>query len=404
MSFLSDYRDYCSGSEAHPTYHIFSGLVALSSIVSRKVWIEQGYFKVFPNLYVILVGPPGNRKTSAMSIAKALIRELKVVPFSAECVTKEKLVLDIYDQERAIQNIRQEWEAQRVYSPMTVMVTELSEFLGAGSIGMINFLTTIYDQDVYEHRTKNKGEVTVVGPYLNLLACTTPDWITTYLRSDVISGGFSRRAIFVLETGKSGRIPFPEVTPAAKRAWDRTIEYSKRLLSVHGPMIWEPTAKQFYASWYKDLQMPAEETVVGYYETKHMQLLKIAMLLSLSESTELVLRTSHLEAGLALLQLAEENLSRVFAGIGRNDLNAAATKTMDVFARLPQTKVKIDNIDRETQVIPERKLFGMMFSTVNEQEMHQVIQHLINTEKLGRIQVSAGGAVKNYIYLKSWKS
>jgi hypothetical protein len=338
-----------------------------------------------------------------MSIAKKLIRELKTIPFSAECVTKEKLVLDIYDQERAIENCRAEFAAQKVYTPMTVMVTELSEFLGAGSVGMINFLTTIYDQDIYEHRTKNKGDVFLTGPFLNLLACTTPDWITTYLRSDVISGGFSRRAIFVLETGKSGRIAFPEVTPAATRAWDRTIAYARRLQQIHGPMVWDPQARSFYEHWYKNLEMPTEETVIGYYETKHMQLLKIAMLMSVSEGTDLVLRQEHLEGGLALLQLAEENLAKVFAGIGRNELNAAATKVLDIFLRLPITKVTIDGTPRSTALILERKLFGMMFSVANEQEMHQVLQHLVNTEKLGRIQIRQGEAIKTFVYLRNWK-
>jgi len=402
MSFLNDYRIFCSGSEAHPTYHMFSGLVALSSIIGRRIWVEQGYFKVYPNLYVVLVGPPGNRKTSAMSVAKKLIRELGNIPFSAECVTKEKLVLDMFEQERVIDKLPDIYKEQKVYTPMTIMVTELSEFLGAGSVGMVNFLTTIYDQDVYESRTKNKGEVRVTGPFLNLLACTTPDWITTYLRSDVISGGFSRRAIFVLETGKAGRIPFPEVTAEAKLSWDRCIIHARKLEKTQGPLIWEPKARSFYADWYKTLEMPTEETVVGYFETKHMQLLKVSMLLAVAESTDLVLRQSHLEGGLALLKLAEENLSKVFAGIGRNELNAAAAKTLEMLARVTPQTVQIDGVKRDVAILPEKKLCGMMFSFVNENEMNDVMRHLVSTDKIGRVQQTINGQARNLIYLKSW--
>lgn len=402
MSFLNDYRIFCSGSEAHPTYHMFSGLVALSSIIGRRIWVEQGYFKVYPNLYVVLVGPPGNRKTSAMSIAKALIRELGNIPFSAECVTKEKLVLDMFEQERAIDKMPDVYKDQKIYTPMTIMVTELSEFLGAGSIGMVNFLTTIYDQDVYESRTKNKGEVRITGPFLNLLACTTPDWITTYLRGDVISGGFSRRAIFVLETGKAGRIPFPQVTPEAKIAWDRCILHARRLEKTHGPLTWEPKAKDFYADWYKTLEMPTEETVVGYFETKHMQLLKVSMLLAVAEGTDLVLRQSHLEGGLALLKLAEENLSKVFAGIGRNELNAAAAKTLEMLARIPTRSIILEGVKRDVAILPEKKLCGMLFSFVNESEMNDVLRHLQSIDKIGRCAETVNGVVRNFIYLKNW--
>jgi hypothetical protein len=402
MSFLSDYRLYTDGTEAHPTYHTFSALVALSSIISRRVWVEQGYFKVYPNLYVVLVGPPGNRKTSAMSISKGLIRELKVIPFSAEASTKEKLVLDMFDQERAIENIRPEWIAQKIYSPMAVIVTELSEFLGANSVGMINFLTTVYDQDFYETRTKNKGDVLVSGPYLNLLACTTPDWITTYLRGDVISGGFSRRAIFVLETGKSGRNPFPQVTPEARLAWSRILDYSQKLLKIHGQFNWEPSARAFYSQWYTTLEMPTDETTIGYFETKHMQLLKISMLLSLSESTDLILKKDHLLFGLELLKLAETNLSRVFSGIGRNELNSAATKVVELLSRLPFSQVVLDGRTLSLQLIPEKKLRGILFSSVNQQEMDGILHHLIDTDKIARITTpgAPGTTTRTLIYLK----
>lgn len=402
MSFLSDYREFTKGTEAHPTYHTFSGLVALSSIISRRVWIEQGYFKVFPNLYVVLVGPPGNRKTSAMSIAKSLIRELKTIPFSAECVTKEKLVLDLADQERMVESFPTD-HPQKIYTPMTVMVTELSEFLGMGSIGMINFLTTIYDQDFYEHRTKNKGETLITGPFLNLLACTTPDWITTYLRSDVISGGFSRRAIFVLETGKANRITFPKVTDEAKAAWEKVMAHARKLAKVAGPIQWHPDASAFYDQWYQTLQMPHDETISGYYETKHMQLLKISMLICLSEGTELLLRKEHLIFGLELLKLAEENLSRVFAGIGRNELNAAAAKVMDMMSAAEVKKVKIGDKEFEGPLITEKKLRGLMFRLVDAQEMDRVLSHLIDTDKLLRFNAQIPGETmpRNYILFKS---
>lgn len=406
MSFLSDYREFSKGSEAHPTYHTFSALMALSSIVSRRVWIEQGYFKIFPNLYIVLVGPPGNRKTSAMSIARSLLRVLENVPFSSDAVTKEKLTLDLYEQTRSIENLPDQYAEQRIYAPMTVMATELSEFLGANSMGMINFLTTIYDQEVYETRTKNKGNVKIVGPFLNFLACTTPDWITTYLRSDVISGGFSRRAIFVLETGKAGRIPFPVVTPEAQEAWARLVEYSRALQKIAGPMEWEPEAKSFYEQWYRKLEMPNDETVVGYYETKHMQLLKIASLLSLSESTDLVLRQRHLDFGLELLKLAETNLSRVFAGIGRNELNIAANKVLEILDRTPPLRLSNDPSAPVFKGMEERRLRGTCYSLVNAGEMDQVLVHLLSVHKVRRYAVTtvlADGKSKvtNYIVLNN---
>jgi len=399
MSFLPNYLEYVSGTEAHPTYHTFSALVALSSTISRRVWVPMGHFNVFPNLYVVLVGPAGNRKTSAMTPAKHLMRELGL-PFSAECVTKEKLVLDLKANETLIADLPKDLEKFKTFTPMTIMVTELSEFLGAGGVGMVNFLTTIYDQDFYDIRTKNKGDTSIVGPYLTLLACTTPDWITTYLRQDVISGGFSRRAIFVNETGKSGRIPFPTITPEMAQAWQRLVAYSRTLLTVRGPFTWQPEAREFFADWYIKLKMPNDPTTVGYFETKHMQLLKVAQLLSLSEDTNLILKTKHLEDGLALLGLVEQNLSKVFAGIGRNELNAVATKVCAILDTAPELDFIIDGKPAKRKALPEKRLMQAAYSYANVQELQQVISHLSDTGKIVREILKSSNSPTPVVYIR----
>lgn len=404
MSFLSDYRIYTEGTEAHPTYHTFSALTALSSIVSRRVWVEMGYFNVFSNLYVVLVGPPGNRKTSAMSTAKKLLRELGNVPFSAESVTKEKLVLDIFAEQRFIEDLPDRYEAQRQYAPMTVMVTELSQFLGAASMHMVDFLTTVYDQDFYDSRTKNHGETSIAGPFLNILACTTPDWITFYLKSDVISGGFSRRAIFVYELEKGQKIPFPRISEEAKQAWVRLVAYSQRVQKVAGPFQWDPLAREFFIDWYDGLEIPQDEAVAGYYDSKHIQLIKISMLIALSDSTELILRKEHLEFGLALLGLAEQNLRRVFEGIGRNELNAAATKTQDILGKAPSVSLHYGEAPLVfPHCLPEKELRAMMFRFVRDEEQDAIFKHLINSNKIIRLSAKAAGSKRprNYVALKT---
>ena len=395
MSFLKHYRDYVSGTEAHPTYHTFAALVALSSIIGRRVWIDQGIFEVVPNLYVVLVGPSGNRKTSAMTPAKNLIRELGL-PFSAECVTKEKLVLDVQEQERIVTDMPEQYKtAFGVYSPMTCMVTELSEFLGAGGLGMINFLVTIYDQRVYDIRTKNKGSSVIKGPYLSLLACTTPDWITIYLRQDVISGGFSRRAIFVLETAKSGRIAFPTITPEMDQAWKDLVAYSRVLLNVKGPFTWDDEARTFYTNWYNSLIIPTDPTLAGYYESKHIQLLKIAMLLSLSEDTSLVLKKRDLEFGLALLGLAEINMPRVFSGMGRNELNPIANKIVLFLKGMPATKFAgKDGEEEEIHMAPLKVVKAAFFREASGQEFDQIISHLVEAGKVEIVALNAKAYIK----------
>jgi hypothetical protein len=336
-----------------------------------------------------------------MEVAENILQHLKV-PVSGECVTKEKLILDIQAQEQALECFKAE-DKHRVISPLTVCASELSEFLGAGGIGMISFLTTIYGRSFYEYRTKNKGTTAIKGPFLNLVACTTPDWITTYLRTDVISGGFSRRAIFVYETARGQRVTIPTVTPLMQAAWDRVVAYGRTVSKVAGRFTWDPEALVFYDRWYQTMVIPTDPNLVGYYETKHIQLLKISMLVALSEGFELVLRKSHLEAGLAILGLAEYNLARVFQGIGRNELNAVATRVLDYIANAPKIKVKkLDGSIVDVPAIPEKRLKVMMFRDLSSvTEADYVLNHLKETDKIGVSTETVGGETRVMIYYKT---
>lgn len=405
MPFLQDYREFTKGNEAHPTYHMFSALVALSSIVSRKVWIDLGYFNIYPNLYVVLVGPPGNRKTTAMSVCKRLLRALNegqntnpTIPFSAECQTKESLVKELAGYQRAAKwtDPQTKEDETLIYSPITVCVTELSQFLGAASAHMVDFLTTVYDQDYYDVKTKNKGIETIIGPYLTLLACTTPAWITARLRDDVISGGFSRRALFVFETDKAPRQAFPEITEEMEGAWSRVVDYSKNLQHVKGKFEWAADAHAWYQNWYENLKVPPTETLAGYYDSKHIQLIKIAMLIALADRPELVLQIEHLKFALELLELMEKNLDRVFSGMGRNELNGVAQKIMELLNMAPGKQ------------LPEKFIRRELFKDAAPDEIVKVLMHLEGTDRIVRMketlspdEVKSGKQQRVFIKLKA---
>lgn len=384
MSFLRDYDTYTSGNEAHKLYHLWCSLVALSSLVSRKVWVDMGYFRVYANLYVVLDGPPGDRKTTAMAQCKKLLYEVGDVPMSAECQTKESLVKELASYKRYFQG--EEGTLPVEYAPITICVTELSQFIGAASAHMIDFLTTIYDETRYANKTKNKGSEDIIGPYVVLLGCTTPAWITARLRDDVISGGFSRRAVFVYWPGERKRITFPKITPEIDAAWQRLLVQSKRIQALKGPFSWDSEAAVWYDEWYtKKLKIPNDPTVSGYYESKHIQLVKIAMLVSASESNDMVLRIEHLKLALEILESNEANMAKVFSGIGRNELNAVASY-------VTQLLTGVDG------AMPEKELARAMHREASVDELYKVLLHLVQTDQIVKLKKADDTGVERIFY------
>jgi Protein of unknown function (DUF3987) len=380
-SFLRDYEEVTQNNEVPKTFHLYSSLVALSSIVSGKVWLDLGLFKIRPNLYVVLTGTPGVKKTTAMSVAKRLIREMKIVPLAAECLTKEALTMEMGAKTRVVEGLTEgsvpdqfgpldEKKTKFMYTPMSVLVTELSQFVGSGgSAGhMLDFLTTIYDEETYENKTKGKGTDTLPMPYLTLLACTVPDWITARLKDDVITGGFSRRTIFVYEHATNLRVPRPTVTKEMEDAWVRLVAKGRKLLQVKGEVLWAPGAADYYDNWYVNLKRPEDPLLEGWYNSVHIQMLKIAMLIAASEWEHgpLTIDIPSMEMSMELLRLVEENIPKVFKGVGRNELFAISGKIVEMLDFSPKKKLPLQFVQRE------------MYREVNVDEFAKIMNHLIS--------------------------
>lgn len=377
-NFLQNFMTYAEGCETPELYDVWSAMATLSSVVSRRVWISQGYYTIYPNLYIVLVGAPGGRKTTAMNMCKDMLREIGNIPFAATAMTKEALCRYMSTQcmrKFPIPNTTKEKE----YTPITLCLTELSHFLGTNSAHMIDFLTTIYDQEVYDAKTKNKGDDIIPGPYLTVLACTTPTNITRYLREDVISGGFSRRALFAFELDEGDPIAFPVVTPEASAAWRSCVSWAQELDTVAGEFAWTAPATIWYKHWYDGLfnSLKNHDNIMtrGYYKSKHIQLLKVAMLVALSDNVELKLEKIHLEVALEMLDKLEVNLPKVFEAMGRNELAPIAARMVEM-------------LEMVGQPVQESKILNEFFRDADTRELYGIIAHLAKTERIIRITES----------------
>jgi hypothetical protein len=74
-NWLVTYTSYTCMSEAPQEYHLWTGLTIISAVLKRQVYKDRKRFVTWPNLYVFLVGPPGTKKSSAISIGEDLLKQ-----------------------------------------------------------------------------------------------------------------------------------------------------------------------------------------------------------------------------------------------------------------------------------------------------------------------------------------
>jgi hypothetical protein len=158
-------------------------------------------------------------------------------------------------------------------------------------------------------------------------------------------------------------------------AWVRLVAKGRKLLQVKGEVKWAPGAAEYYDDWYLNLKRPEDPLLEGWYNSVHVQMLKIAMLIEASEWEHgpLTLTIPSMEMSMELLRLVEENIPKVFKGVGRNELFAISNKVTEMLDFAPKKRLPLQFVQRE------------MYRDVNVDEFTKLLNHLISIGAIRKI-------------------
>ena len=85
--FLNLYMHMIGRSEVPRRFHFWSAMSLLAACVADRVWVKADIAtKIYPNLYVFLVGPSGSGKEQAIKVVLKLVAEqqYKVNPYAGK--------------------------------------------------------------------------------------------------------------------------------------------------------------------------------------------------------------------------------------------------------------------------------------------------------------------------------
>jgi len=140
----------------------------------------------------------------------------------------------------------------------------------------------------------------------------------------MIGGGFTSRVIFVYEEHVRRRQMFYESLDLGALDKIRTKLVADLIhlsSNVEGESVLDDACKSFVEEWYRktaDRYLKEDYRLHGYYERKPAHALKVAMLMHLSYSDELILYKEDFEAALTVLNQIEHSMISVFKGVGKN--------------------------------------------------------------------------------------
>lgn len=360
-NWLAGYRDFTEGTESPPIFHQWVGIGTLAGAAQRKLFMDAGYYQVHSNLYIILVSPPGrSRKTTALRIGKKLLQGVKDYGQEINFTTQASSVAALVRQFASIKN--------KAHQSLTAYSAELGSLLGTGSVEMIDFLVDIYDCNPdWDKQTVSRGLEKIENPWLNLMAATTPQWMGDNLSRTAVEGGFVSRSLFIYEDTRL-RVAWPSLTEEQKKLQIDLKHDLAHIAGLSGEMKLSQEAKEFYTYWYENLldkNSDGDYRLVGYYERKHIQTLKVAMAVSLAENDSRVIEARDIEAALELLAGIEPGMRRAFSAVGKNIYSTDIDRMREQLVRAGAEGITYKKFFTENAAALERDQFDKLLSTLH---------------------------------------
>lgn len=318
-NWLHTLAEYVEDTESPRQFWSWAGIFTLNAALQRRVWLPYGLDQLYPNLFIMIVAPPGRcRKGSPVSFAKKILGKASY-PLFADSPTKRALTKQLHEL-ASTQTFMYEG-LPHSQCPISLISKELSSFLAVDPKSMIEVLTDLFDShDEWEYRTSEKGTDKLYGLCVNCLFATTPSWMAGNLPEEAIGGGFTSRFVLVSGSEKYKHVPRPPEPDGA--IYKRLLNDLMHIGSITGGFVWGPGAGAFFDKWYLSIEAKVKSThderLHGFLERMHILALKTAMGIHIAYSDELILEVTDLKAAIALLEQALVDAPRALSSQGRS--------------------------------------------------------------------------------------
>ena len=326
--WIDNYLTCTQNSEPPESYRLWTAISTIAAVLQRKCRLDWGTLVFFPNMYIVLVGPPAARKGTAMNLAKPLLDDLQIKQ-AAEAITREALIREL---KNSTDTVVTNTGKMYFHSSLTIWSQELTVFLGYQNHQLMSDLTDWYDcRNQWTYRTKNMGTDEIIGIFVNVIGATTPDLIRTTMPLDAIGGGLTSRMVFVFEEDKGKVCPYPAYSPE-EEALMESLKYD--LARIHMLTGQFRTTDGFLTRWlewypWQEANPPFRDPrFAGYVQRRANHTMKLSMICNASRTDEMVVTEHDLNRAIEILKFTEEKMTNTFSGVGKLENADITTKIM----------------------------------------------------------------------------
>jgi hypothetical protein len=372
-NWLTSYLDFTEHQESPEIFHLWSAISTLASVVGRQVYFDRKFYKIYTNHYIVLVAKSAQcRKSVAVGIARSLLEQAGCVNISADRITNAGLW-----------SFMGRLTEKTTRSVFLIWCDELGLFLSKEEThkGVITTLTRIYTcPNMVVNETKVSGVDYATNVCPNILAATTPSDLAEILPFGATAKGFTPRVHLVY-----AEAPRPRVADISKDVCleAELVNDLQHISTLEGEFTWNDEAHSWWKNWYeKEFKAPEVEALDGFYGRKHDFVIKLGMLVSLSQKDCLVLEKQDLTTALTLIDQMEAFMPSAYKHIEVAPTTAHFDRICEQIKRKGGSATKSQLLHDNWNKFDAKELEAVMYSLESAMKVDIKMEGRTTTYKL----------------------
>lgn len=310
--FVQEYLRYVEETESPRLFHVWACISGLGSCMGRRVYFPFGDTRIYPNMYVVLVGDPAVRKSHALGPIRKILTNTTKIKLAPDDTAGQRqglisafLAGSMTDQEdQEIEDAMQNTFAagttpqQMLASVETgllketnlnvlyAIASEFTSIIGTNTPEMLTFLQKLWDGDSYVYQLKNeKTELT--DPLLSIIGCSTPQQLALSLPSEAGGQGFLSRVVFVHGAEKYKNLARPQKSQSILGLQLEEV-YHYVFYNMQGSFNETELAASTIDDLYGKIDPIEDHRFNHYMERRHTHLIKLTMCLAAGRKSNII--------------------------------------------------------------------------------------------------------------------
>lgn len=334
MSFYSDWMMHTKPLPTSELYRSWGAVFCASAALTRRVHVKTNPAMppIYPNLYVMFVSPPGTGKDMAIDRVAELLSNVKHeappgygLNLAEESISAKGLVDSLASEDSVLSTRRQTPKGVEIenFHSLIICVPELGTMLSEYNPALISNLNELYNcRPSFRDRVRSgalKGQATeITKPHICMMLGTQPETLSKTFPEEAFKMGFFSRTILVHEKQLNRQPLFEHQLATDHNKLDAMTEYLLSLTKLSGSFKattgFAKAADNFHLTECDKTSVP-HHRLADYNTRRFLHLIKLSMIFSAMESTEMVIREEHLEQAKELLFATETRMPQIFAGL-----------------------------------------------------------------------------------------